>query len=102
MGFVELRILVIRRDSEVNLASELQHLDNFQVADYCVVLFTMRYSSNSLSKKCHFGHVGGADPNMIFVLQRNAPVTTGKSKERWSRISNASMLTLSEIISDGH
>ena len=32
-GFFELRVLVIRRGSEVNLASELQHLDNFEVAD---------------------------------------------------------------------
>jgi len=38
---------------------------------------------------------------MIFILQRIAPVTTGKSKERWSQISNASMLTLREIIFDG-
>jgi len=37
---------------------------------------------------------------MIFILQRTALVTTGKSKERRSRISNASMLTLREIISD--
>ena len=76
MGFTELRVSVIRRGSEVNLVSELQHLDNFQVVDYCVVLFAIRYSSNPLSKQCHFGHVGGADPNMIFVLQRTAPVTT--------------------------
>ena len=61
----------------------------------------MQYSSNPLFKKCHFGHVGGVNPNMIFVLQRTAPVTTGKSKERLSQISNASMLTLQEIISDG-
>ena len=60
----------------------------------------MQYSSNPLSKKCHFGYVGGADPNMIFVLQRTAPVTTGKSKEQRSQISNDSMLTLREIISD--
>ena len=38
---------------------------------------------------------------MIFVLQRTTPVTTGKSKEQRSRISNASMLTLREIIFDG-
>jgi len=44
--------------------------------------FAVRYSSNPLSKKCHFGHVGGADPNMIFILQRTARVTTCKSKER--------------------
>ena len=61
----------------------------------------MRYSSNPLSKQYHYGHVGGADPNMIFVLQRTAPVTTSKSKKRWSQISNASMLTLWEMIFDG-
>ena len=61
----------------------------------------MRYSSNPLSKKCHFGHIGGADPNLTFALQSTAPVTTGKSKERNERITKASMLTLWEIISDG-
>jgi len=67
-GFTELRVSVIRRGSEVNLASELQHLDNFQVADYYVILFIVRYFLNPLSKKCHFRHVGGADPNLTFVL----------------------------------
>ena len=38
---------------------------------------------------------------MIFVLQRTAPVIAGKSRKRRSRVSNASMLTLREIISDG-
>jgi len=61
----------------------------------------VRYSSSPLSKKCHFGHVGGADRNLTFALQKTAPVTTGKSKERKERISKASMLTLQEIISDG-
>ena len=37
---------------------------------------------------------------MIFVLQRTAPVTTGKSKKRRSQINNAIMLTLWKIISD--
>ena len=61
----------------------------------------MRYSSNPLSKKCHFGYVGGADRNLTFVLQKTAHVTTGKSKEQKERISKASMVTLWEIISDG-
>ena len=100
-GFAELRVSIIRRGSEVNLASKLQHLDNFQVADCCVILFTVRYSSNPLSKKCHFRHVGGADRNLTFVLQKIAPVTTGKSKERKESISKASIVTLREIISDG-
>jgi len=71
-GFVELRVLVIRHGSALNLASELQNLDIFQVSDCRVVLFAVRYSSNSLSKKCHFGHVGGADPNLTFVLPEAA------------------------------
>jgi len=61
----------------------------------------VRYSSSPLSKKCHFGHVGDADRNLTFALQKTAPVTTGKSKERKERISKASMLTLREIIADG-
>ena len=61
----------------------------------------MRYSSSPLSKKCHFGHIGGTDPNLTFMLQRTAPVTTGKSKERKERITKVSILTHREIISDG-
>jgi len=61
----------------------------------------VRYSSSPLSKKCHFGHVGGADRNLTFVFQKTAPVTSGKSKERRERIIKASMVTLREIISDG-
>jgi len=38
---------------------------------------------------------------MIFILQRTALVIADKSRERRSRVSNASMLTLWEIISDG-
>ena len=76
-----LHVSVIRRGSEMNFASELQHLDNFQVVDYCVVLFVVRYSSNSLSKKCHFGHIGGAVPNLTFVLQKATPVFALKSRE---------------------
>jgi len=41
MSFIELRVSVIRCGYEVNLTSEFQHLDNFLVADYCVVLFAV-------------------------------------------------------------
>jgi len=61
----------------------------------------VRYSSNPLSKKYYFGHIGDADHNLTFALQRTALVTTGKSKERKERISKGSMMTLREIISDG-
>jgi len=74
-------VFEFRHALEVNLTSELQHLDNFQVAEDCVVLFAVRYFLNPLSTKCHFAYISGADPNMIFVLQRTTPVTTGKSKE---------------------
>jgi len=51
---------------------------------------------------CHFGHIGGADLNLTFVIQRTASVTIGKSKERKDRISKASMLTIQKIISMGY
>jgi len=61
----------------------------------------VRYSSNPLSKKCHFGHVGGADPNLTFVLQESAPVFALKSRERRDRLNNPSMLTFREIMTNG-
>ena len=96
-----LRVSVIRRGSEVNIVSELKHFDNFQVADCCVILFVVRYFSNPLSKKCHFEHVGGADPNLTFVLQEAPPVSALKSREHRDRLSNPSMLTFREIITNG-
>ena len=77
----------------------LQHLVDFKTfsfsyTNYCIFSFAVRYSSNPLSKKCHFGHLGSAGPNMIFIPQRTAPVITDKSREWRSQIGNASMLTL--------
>ena len=76
-------------------------LDNFQVADCYVILFVVRYSSNPMSKKCHFGHIGGADLNIMFVLWRTAPVFALKSREHRNRLSSPSILTLWEIMTDG-
>jgi len=103
-GLTELCVLVIRRESDVNLTSELQDLTIvrfFITANYCVVLFAVRYSSNPLSNKCHFGHVGGADLNLMFVLQRKTPVFVLKSRKRRDKLSNPNMLTLREIMTDG-
>jgi len=61
----------------------------------------VRYSSDPLSKKCHFGHIGDANLNITFSLQKTAPVFTGKSRERQTKLSRASMLTLRELLSDG-
>jgi len=63
--------------------------------------FAVWYSSNPLSKKYHFGHVGGTDHNLTFVLQKTATVTTDKSKEWKEKISKVSMRTLQEIITEG-
>ena len=67
----------------------------------CVLLFAVRYSSNSLSKKCHFGHMGDANLNIIFSLQKTAPMFIGKSWERQTKMSRVNMLTLHELFSDG-
>ena len=66
-----------------------------------VVLFAVRYSSNSLSKKCHFGHVGGANLNLMFVLRMTTLVFTLKLREGPDRLGNPNMLTLREIMTDG-
>jgi len=88
--------------ARVHPAFEFQTSNHF-LSDFWlnVVFFAVRYSSSPLSKKCHFGHIGGADHNLTIVLQKTIPVTTGKSKERKERISKTSMVTLREIISDG-
>ena len=93
-GLTGLRVSVIRRGSDVNLMSELQYSTIFRffiITDCCIILFAVQYSSNPLSKKCHFGHVGGADPNLTFVLQEASPVFALKSRECRGR--HPSMLT---------
>jgi len=62
--------------------------------------YAVRYSSNPLSKKCHFGHVGGVDRDLTFVLQRTAPVTADKSKERREKLANVDPATLRELMTD--
>ena len=61
----------------------------------------VRYSLNPLSKKCHFGYVGGVDPNFTFVLQEAAPIFALKSLKHRDRLSNPSMLTFQEIMTNG-
>ena len=45
-GFTELRVLLIRRGFEVNLASELQHLDNFRLLT--IVLSFLQYDTSRI------------------------------------------------------
>ena len=42
-----------------------------------------------------------ADPNLTFVLPRTTPVFALKSREHQDRLSNPSMLTFREIITNG-
>jgi len=67
----------------------------------CCPFYSAIFFELSGQKKCHFGHVGGADPNLTFVLQEAAPVFALKSRERRDRLSNPSMLTFWEIITNG-
>ena len=61
----------------------------------------MRYSSNPLAKRRHFDHVGGLDTNIISNLIRTESVFIGKNRERQTNLSQASSLTLRELITDG-
>ena len=61
----------------------------------------MRYSSNPLPKRRYFGHVGGPDPDIVSSLRRIVPAFTGKNRERQTKLSQASSLTLRELITDG-
>ena len=65
-----------------------------------VLLFAVRYSSDPLSKRCHFGYMGGADPNIAFGLQNTTSVFTERNREWQTKLSMASMLTLWKLLSD--
>ena len=63
--------------------------------------FAVRYFSDPLSKKHHFGLMDEQDPNAIFSLQKMAPTFTKKNRESHARLSQTSSLTLKELLSDG-
>jgi len=62
--------------------------------------FAVPHPSASLSKTRHFGHVGGADPDLTFVLRRTVPVTADQSQARKERLSNVDMGTLRVLMTD--
>ena len=62
--------------------------------------FVVPHTSAPLSKRRHFGHVGGADRDLTFVLQRTVPVTADRSQERKKRLSNVDMTTFRELMTD--
>ena len=46
----------------------------------------MRYSLNPLTKRNHFGHIGGVDPNFLFSLQKTVLTLTEMNEERQARL----------------
>ena len=59
----------------------------------------MRYASNLLTKKNHFGH-GGVDSNLLFSLQKIILAFTGTNKEHQVHLTKGAASTLRELISD--
>ena len=70
------------------------------MSDQVSFSFAVPHSSAPLSKKCHFGYVGGADRDLTFTLQRTVPVTADRSQERKKRLSNVDMTTFRELMTD--
>ena len=66
-----------------------------------ILFFAVRYILILLAKRCHFGHVGGPDPDIISVLSRTVLAFIGKNREQQTKFSQASSLTLRELITDG-
>jgi len=47
-----------------------------------------------LTKRNHFEHVGGIDPNFLFSLQRTIPAFTSKNEERQVRLTKGTASSL--------
>ena len=56
---------------------------------------------NRLTKRNHFSHIGGIDPNFLFSLRKTVPSFTGTNEERQARLIKGTASTLRELISDG-
>jgi len=65
-----------------------------------VFSFAVRYASNPLTKRNHFGHVGGVDFNLLFGLGKTVSAFTGTNEERQARLTKGVVSTLRKLISD--
>ena len=54
----------------------------------------------SASKEEPLRHIGGLNPNILFSLQKTAPVCAEKDEEREARLTRDSAVTLRELLSD--
>ena len=55
----------------------------------------------SLTKRNHFKHVGGVDPNLLFSLWKTIPAFTGTNEEHQACLIKGAASMLQELISDG-
>ena len=100
----EPHILAVGCGSHVlHLAFGLQQCDftAFRVLMLYSPFFAVRYSSNPLAKRRHFGHVGGPDSDAVSKLNKTVPAFTGKSQERRAKLSQANSQVLRSLIMDG-
>jgi len=67
---------------------------------FCVLLFVARYALNPLTKRNHFGYVGGVDPNLLFSLRKTVPTFIGTNEKRQARLTKSATSTLRELILD--
>ena len=58
----------------------------------------MRYASNPLTKRNHFGHVGGVDPNLLFSLWKTIPAFTSTNEEHQACLNKGAASMLRELI----
>ena len=54
-----------------------------------------------MTKRNHFGHVGGVDFNLLFSLRETVPAFTSTNEERQARLIKGVVFSLRELISDG-
>ena len=63
--------------------------------------FAVRYFSIHLTKRNHFGHIGGVDPYLLFSLQKTIPAFTRINEECQACLTKDDASMLRELISDG-
>jgi len=103
----EPRVLSLWTQSPViSPAFKFQHSDvshcffkisNSLISSLCSEVFF----ESLLTKRNHFGHIGGVDPNFLFSLRKTVLAFTGTNEERQARLIKGTTSTLRELISDG-
>ena len=77
------------------------YLHYLQSTNFVFYFFAVGYSLNPLTKRNHFGHIGGVDPNFLFSLQKTVLAFTSTNEERQAHLIKGTASTLQELSSDG-